>query len=47
MSKNSADTDALTDLIAEETGTDPEEVEAGSEEFEIESPEEAEWAYVD
>lgn len=37
----------LTEWLAEETGTDSEEIERGAEEFEIELPEEAGWEFID
>lgn len=37
----------LTEWLADATGTDPEEIERGAEEFEIEPPEEADWEFID
>lgn len=47
MSKNSAEPDELSILLAESTEVSAEEIERRASEFEIENLEEAEWEYID
>lgn len=47
MVENSAETDELSVLLAEDSELDAEEIERRAEEFEIEPPQEADWEYTD
>jgi hypothetical protein len=47
MSRNSTDENGLSELLAEVTDTEAEEIEAAAADFDIQSPDEADWERVE
>jgi hypothetical protein len=47
MSRNATDEDSLSELLAEATDREAEEIEAAADEFDIQSPEEADWEHAE